>query len=85
MVKIVANIEGMACGMCEAHMNEAVKEAFKVKKVTSSHEKKETVVLCEKAIGEEEFRAVVEKTGYKLISYSCEAYEKKGFSLFGKK
>ncbi len=85
MVKIIANIEGMACGMCEAHMNEAVREAFKVKKVTSSHEKKETVILCDTEIGEEELRAVVEKTGYKLISYSSVPYEKKGFSLFGKR
>ncbi len=35
MVKITASIEGMACGMCEAHINEAVRNAFPVKKVTS--------------------------------------------------
>lgn len=85
MVKIVANIEGMMCGMCEAHMNDAVKAEFKVKKVTSSHEKNETVVVCDKEIGEEAFRAVVEKAGYKLVGFSSEPYEKKGFSLFGKK
>ena len=37
MVKITVGIEGMACGMCEAHINEAVRNAFQVKKVTSSH------------------------------------------------
>ena len=29
MVKVVAKVEGMACGMCEAHVNEAVKKALK--------------------------------------------------------
>ncbi len=32
MVKITAGIEGMVCGMCEAHINEAVRKAFRVKK-----------------------------------------------------
>ena len=37
MVKITVGIDSMACGMCEAHINEAVRNAFPVKKVTSSH------------------------------------------------
>lgn len=32
MAKITAGIDGMACGMCEAHINEAVGNAFQVKK-----------------------------------------------------
>lgn len=40
MVKITVGIEGMACGMCETHLGEAVRNAFQVKKVTSSHTKK---------------------------------------------
>ena len=46
MVKITVGIEGMACGMCETHINEAVRKAFQVKKVTSSHTKKQTVILA---------------------------------------
>ena len=45
MVKIIVGIEGMACGMCEAHINEAVRNDLQVKKVTSSHKKKQTVIL----------------------------------------
>ena len=47
MVEITVGIEGMACGMCEAHINEAVRNAFKVKKVSSSHTKKRTVIIAE--------------------------------------
>lgn len=30
MVKITLGTEGMACGMCETHINEAVRNAFQV-------------------------------------------------------
>ena len=33
MEKIVVKVDGMQCGMCEAHVNEAVRAAFPVKKV----------------------------------------------------
>ena len=83
MVKIVVDIEGMACGMCEAHINEAVRNAFQVKKVTSSHTKKQTVIIAERDIPEQELKNVIVKAGYDAVSVSSEPYEKKGlFSAF---
>lgn len=85
MVKITVGIEGMACGMCEAHINEAVRNAFQVKKVTSSHTKKQTVILAETDIPEQELKNVVAKAGYNAVSVSSEPYEKKGlFWAFGR-
>ncbi|MBD5543641.1 MAG: heavy-metal-associated domain-containing protein [Lachnospiraceae bacterium] len=85
MIKITADIEGMACGMCEAHINEAVRNAFRVKKVTSSHTKKQTVILTEQDIPKQELKSVIAKAGYEAVEVSSEPYEKKGlFSLFGK-
>ncbi len=85
MVKITVGIEGMACGMCEAHINEAVRNAFQVKKVTSSHTKKQTVILAETDITEQELKSVVAKAGYDAVSVSSEPYEKKGlFRAFGR-
>ena len=78
MVKITVGIDGMACGMCEAHINEAVRNAFPVKKVTSSHTKKETVILAEKEIPEPELRKIVAEAGYDVMSVNWEPYEKKG-------
>lgn len=83
MVKITVKIEGMACGMCEAHINDAVRNAFPVKKVTSSHTKKETVILAEKEIPEPELKKVVAEAGYDVMSVNWEPYEKKG--LFSRK
>ena len=83
MVKITLAIEGMACGMCETHINEAVRNAFQVKKVTGSHTKKQTVIIAEKDIPEQELKNMIVKAGYDAVSVSSEPYEKKGlFSAF---
>ena len=33
MIKTTVKVSGMACTMCEAHINEAIRGAFSVKKV----------------------------------------------------
>ena len=83
MVKIILNINGMACGMCEAHVNDAIREHFPIKKVNSSHIKGTTEILAENPLDGEELRAVIDATGYKVTSVSYKTYEKKGFSLAG--
>ena len=83
MIKLTVGIEGMVCGMCEAHINESVRNAFPVKKVTSSHTKKQTVIIAEKDIPEQELKDAIAKTGYEVVSVSSEPYEKKGlFAAF---
>lgn len=83
MVKIIVGIKGMACGMCEAHINEAVRNAFRVKKVTSSHTKKQTIILAEQDIPEQELKSTVAKAGYDVVFVNNEPYEKRGlFSAF---
>ena len=83
MIKTTAKIDGMMCGHCEAHVNDAVRASFNVKKVTSSHTKGETVIIAEDAISEAALADTLASTGYKVLSVSDEPYEKKGF--FGKK
>ena len=83
MIKLTVGIEGMVCGMCEAHINESVRNAFPVKKVTSSHTKKQTVIIAEKDISEQELKDAIAKTGYEVVSVRSEPYEKKGlFAAF---
>ena len=52
MYQITLGIDGMMCGMCESHINDAVRNAFPVKKVSSSHGKGQTVILSETEIPE---------------------------------
>ncbi len=84
MLKIVAKVDGMVCGMCESHVNDAVRRALPVKKVTSSHSRGETVILTEADISEEQLRAAIEPTGYRVLGVKSEPYEKQGLFGFGK-
>lgn len=84
MTKTVLSVEGMMCGMCEKHLNEAIEKAFDVKKVTSSHLNKETEILSDAPLDEALLRSTVDAAGYTLNGIRTEPYEKKGFSLFRK-
>lgn len=50
MIKTTVQVEGMMCGMCESHVNDAVRKACQVEKVTSSHGKGETVILSQQPL-----------------------------------
>ena len=78
MNKVTVKIDGMMCGMCEAHVNEAIRKAFPVKKVKSSHTKGEAVILTETDIDETALRAAIDATGYKALLVESVPYEKKG-------
>ena len=52
MFRTIVDIDGMMCGMCESHVNDAVRNNFKVKKVSSSHGKGRTVIESEAPLDE---------------------------------
>lgn len=71
-VKTTLEIDGMMCTMCESHINEAIRNAFKVKKVKSSHTSGKTVILSEHRLDEELLKKTIADTGYELKSISFE-------------
>lgn len=82
MLKITLKVEGMMCGMCEAHANKAIESAWKVKKVTSSHKDNETVIITENDISDADLTAVIKEAGYEVTAVTREPYEKKGLFSF---
>lgn len=68
MTQTVLKIEGMACGMCESHVNDAIRNNFSVKKVKSSHKKGETVIKSEEPLDAEKLKKVIADSGYTLVS-----------------
>ena len=84
MYKTTVSVSGMACGMCEAHVNDAVRANFQVKKVSSSHSKGRTEIISEAPLDEAKLRSVIDATGYRAEGIASEPYEKK-FSLFGRR
>ena len=57
MIQTTVKISGMACSMCEAHINDTIRRAFSVEKVSSSHTKGETVILSHEPLDEAALRA----------------------------
>lgn len=86
MEKLTLKVDGMRCGMCEAHLNDAIRNAFRVKKVSSSHQRGEMIVIAKEAPTEAEIARVIAGTGYTLLSYKAEPFEEKSFwqRIFGK-
>ena len=67
MIKTTVKVTGMVCGMCEAHINDAVRAAFQVRKVRSSRKKGETVILSEIPIDRDRLRQVIASAGYMML------------------
>ena len=85
MKKTTLRIDGMMCGHCEAHVNDTIRNAFPVRKVTSSHTKGETVIISENALDETKLKEVIGTTGYTLLGIEAEDYTPTGlFSHFKK-
>lgn len=82
MVKIILEVDGMACGMCETHVNDAVRRVFPVKKVTSSHAKGRTEILAEQPLDEEQLKAAVSAAGYTVKASKQSLTKRKDFLCF---
>ena len=83
MIKTTLKIDGMMCSMCEAHINDCIRKNFKIKKVSSSHKKGETVIVSADILNVDDLKNAVAETGYKILGISSENVEKHG--LFGRK
>lgn len=82
MIETIVKVDGMMCGMCESHVNDAIRANFNVKKVRSSHAKNRCEILSENAIDEKKAAEVLGALGYKVTAFSEEEYKKKGFLFF---
>lgn len=85
MVKTIATIDGMMCGMCESHINDTIRKNFKINKVSSSHSKGRTEIISDEPLDGEKLKEAIKETGYMLVSVETQPYEKKKFSLFSRK
>ena len=84
MVKTVLSIQGMACGMCEAHINDVIRrEVPGARKVKSSYKTGECSFESDPAPDAEALRRAIAATGYEMTGLRAETVEKK--RLFGRK
>lgn len=87
MIKTTLQVDSMMCGMCENHINDAIRRNFSIKKVTSSHTKGEVVIISENELDKDKIRSVIDETGYTLKGVKSEAYEGKTglLGIFGRR
>ncbi|MGI5888191.1 MAG: heavy-metal-associated domain-containing protein [Oscillospiraceae bacterium] len=84
LTKLTLSIDGMMCGMCEAHINDAIRKRFPdVRKVHSSHAKGEAVIITPHDPGDEELKETIDSTGYVLRGIKREAFQKRR-GIFGR-
>lgn len=78
MIETIVKVDGMMCGMCEGHINDAIRSHFQVKKVSSSHSKGRTVIQSQEALDQAQLRQVIDATGYKVLDVVSRPVEKRG-------
>ena len=83
MIRTVVGIDGMACSMCESHVNDTVRRNFYVKSVKASHKKKQAEIISAEPLDEAALRNAIGDIGYTVTDVHTEPYKIKG--LFGPK
>ena len=78
MIETIVKVDGMMCGMCESHINDAIRSHFQVRKVSSSHSKGRTVIQSQEALDQAQLRQVIDATGYKALDVVSRPVEKRG-------
>ncbi len=79
MNKYILGIDGMGCGMCEMHVEDKLRKAIKLKKVSASHIKNNVIVITELELSEDDFKKIFDSTGYRITSYNKSIAVKKFF------
>ena len=67
MIETTVEVRGMMCGMCESHVNDAIRAALPVRKVTSSHAKGRTVIESDSPLDEQALRRAIEACKERFI------------------
>ena len=80
MIKTTLKIDGMMCGMCEAHVCDAIRKAVPgAKKVSAARSRGEATFLTEEAVDEAGLKAAIDATGYTCRGVTSAPCEKKGW------
>lgn len=63
-------IDGMMCSMCESHVNDAIRNNFRVKSVKSSHKTGICTVASEETLDTSALAKTLKEIGYELVGTS---------------
>lgn len=78
MYQTKAEVEGMMCGMCEAHIADTVRKTFpEAKSVKANRSRNSVEFLTEEKPDLDRLKAAIDKTGYHYGGAETVSYEKK--------
>ena len=67
MEKIEIKIEGMMCAMCEAHINDLIRNNFNIKRIKSNHKKGVCIIETPETIKDDDLINVFKMSGYQIL------------------
>ena len=62
----------MMCGMCESHINDAIRSNLNVKKLKTSHATGLSEFLTNDVVSDERLKGIINKTGYRVLGIKRE-------------
>ena len=65
LVETDVQIDGMHCGMCEAHINDAIRK-LDVSRVSSSYQTGEVIILAKHPVSAQDLHSVIDPLGYTI-------------------
>lgn len=69
MNKYIVGIDGMGCGSCEMHVEETLRKTIHAKRIKASHIKNHVIVITEENFAQEDFKRILDPTGYRVTSF----------------
>ena len=69
----------MRCGECEAHVSNAIRNNFTVKKVKANRHKKVVEIYATNSLDEDKLKEVIDQTGYYYLGIIYKEVVKKRF------
>ncbi len=77
MIKYTLKIDGMKCGMCEAHVCDIIRKNIEAKKVKASHKKNEASFVLDNDADISKVIGQIKAMGYNVLDVKIEEYKKK--------
>ena len=78
-IKYTLGVRGMRCGECEAHVSNAIRNNFTVKKVKANRHKKVVEIYATNSLDEDKLKEVIDQTGYYYLGIINKEVAKKRF------
>lgn len=82
-IETTVRIDGMACGMCEAHVCDALRTILPGYRISASHGRGTATLIGDAAPDENTVRTALDGTGYRVLGIESAPHRRRGLFGFG--